>query len=62
MGGIIIIIPIRVDYFCKCGIIMLVESPAVKWTAKSVSNSTGVTTTNGYAETHSHYYKEKYAI
>ena len=43
-------------------IINLKESPAAKWTAKSVSNSTGVTTINGYAETHSHSYKEKYVI
>jgi len=40
----------------------VVESPAAKWTAKSDSNSTGVTTSNGYAETHSHSYKENYAV
>ena len=43
-----------VDKSKKYGIIELVESPAAKWTAKSVSNSTGVTTTNGYAVLHSH--------
>lgn len=56
------IILICVDYFSKYGIIILVESPAVKWTAKSVSNSNGVTTISGYAETHSHSYKENHAI
>ena len=51
-----------IDKSVKCDIIELVESPAAKWTAKSDSNSTGVTTSNGYAETHSHSYKENYAV
>ena len=33
-----------IDYFQKYGIILLVLSPTAKWTAKSVSNSNGVTT------------------
>ena len=33
-----------IDYFQKYGIILLVVSPTAKWTAKSVSNSNGVTT------------------
>lgn len=33
-----------IDYFKRYGIILLVVSPTVKWTAKSVSNSNGVTT------------------
>ena len=34
----------KIDYFQKYGIILLVVSPTAKWTAKSVSNSNGVTT------------------
>lgn len=34
----------QIDCFLKYGIILLVVSPTVKWTAKSVSNSNGVTT------------------
>ncbi len=34
----------QIDYFQKYGIILLVVSPTAKWTAKSVSNSNGVTT------------------
>ncbi len=34
----------KVDFFLKYGIILLVVSPTAKWTAKSVSNSNGVTT------------------
>lgn len=33
-----------IDYFQRYGIILLVVSPTAKWTAKSVSNSNGVTT------------------
>ena len=33
----------KVDYFQQYGIILLVLSPTIKWTAKSVSNSNGVT-------------------
>ena len=33
-----------IDYFQVYGIILLVVSPTAKWTAKSVSNSNGVTT------------------
>lgn len=33
-----------VDYSPKYGIILLEVSPTAKWTAKSVSNSNGVTT------------------
>ena len=34
----------KVDYFKKYGIILLTVSPTEKWTAKSVSDSNGVTT------------------
>ena len=34
----------KVDYFREYAIILLVVSPTAKWTAKSVSNSNGVTT------------------
>ncbi len=34
----------RLTIFMNMGIILLVVSPTVKWTAKSVSNSNGVTT------------------
>ena len=37
-------LPKKVDYFHEYGTILLVESPTVKWTDKSVSNSNGVTT------------------
>lgn len=36
-------------------------SPTSKWTAKSVSNSNGVTTKNSYAFSHSYFHKEDYA-
>ena len=36
--------PKQIDYFQKYSIILLVASPTVKWTAKSVSNSNEVTT------------------
>ena len=34
----------KIDYFHEYGTILLVVSPTTKWTAKSVSNSKGVTT------------------
>ena len=43
-GLILYIYTKKIDYFCEYGIILLVVSPTAKWTAKSVSNSNGVTT------------------
>lgn len=51
----------KIDYFQKNGIILLVVSPTAKWTAKSVSNSNGVTTQMAMWKRIAIFYEEKYA-
>ena len=51
----------KVDYFHEYGIILLVVSPTVKWTAKSVSNSNGVTTQMAMWKRIAIFYEEIYA-
>lgn len=51
----------QIDYFQKYGIILLVVSPTEKWTAKSVSNSKGVTTQMAMRKRIAIFYEEKYA-
>ena len=50
-----------IDYFQKYGIILSVVSPTAKWTAKSVSNSNGVTTQMAMRKRVAIFYEEKYA-
>lgn len=50
-----------IDYFQKYDIILLVVSPTAKWTAKSVSNSNGVTTQMAMWKRIAIFYEEKYA-
>ena len=50
----------KVDYFHEYGIILLVVSPTVKWTAKSVSNSNGVTTQMAMWKRIAIFYEEQY--
>lgn len=51
----------KIDYFQKYDIILLVVSPTAKWTAKSVSNSNGVTTQMAMWKRIAIFYEEKYA-
>ena len=51
----------KIDYFHEYGIILLVVSPTAKWTAKSVSNSNGVTTQMAMRKRIAIFYEEKYA-
>ena len=51
----------KIDYFQKNGIILLEVSPTAKWTAKSVSNSNGVTTQMAMWKRIAIFYEEKYA-
>ena len=51
----------KIDYFQKYGIILLVVSPTAKWTAKSVSNSNGVTTQMAMWKRIAIFYEEIYA-
>ena len=51
----------QIDYFQKYGIILLVVSPTAKWTAKSVSNSNGVTTQMAMWKRIAIFYEEIYA-
>ena len=51
----------KIDYFWKYGIILLVVSPTAKWTAKSVSNSNGVTTQMAMWKRIAIFYEEIYA-
>lgn len=53
--------PKQIDYFQKYGIILLVVSPTAKWTAKSVSNSNGVTTQMAMWRRIAIFYEEEYA-
>ena len=50
-----------IDYFQRYGIILLVVSPTAKWTAKSVSNSNGVTTQMAMWKRIAIFYEEIYA-
>lgn len=50
-----------IDYFQKNGFILLVVSPTAKWTAKSVSNSNGVTTQMAMWKRIVIFYEEIYA-
>lgn len=50
-----------IDYFQEYGIILLVVSPTIKWTAKSVSNSNGVTTQRAMWKRIAIFYEEKNA-
>ncbi len=54
-------IPKKVDYFQNYGIILLVVSPTTKWTAKSVSNSNGVTTQMAMRKRIAIFHEEIYA-
>ena len=51
----------KIDYFYEYGIIILVVSPTAKWTAKSVSNSNGVTTQMAMWKRIAIFYEEIYA-
>ena len=51
----------KVDYFREYAIILLVVSPTAKWTAKSVSNSNGVTTQMAMWKRIAIFYEEIYA-
>ena len=51
----------KVDSLHEYGIILLVVSPTVKWTAKSVSNSNGVTTQMAMWKRIAIFYEEIYA-
>ncbi len=51
----------QIDYFQKYGNILLVVSPTAKWTAKSVSNSNGVTTQMAMWKRIVIFYEEIYA-
>ena len=51
----------KVDCFHEYAIILLVVSPTVKWTAKSVSNSNGVTTQMAMRKRIAIFYEEIYA-
>ena len=50
-----------IDYFQRYDIILLVVSPTAKWTAKSVSNSNGVTTQMAMWKRIAIFYEEIYA-
>ena len=54
-------VPEKVDYFQNYGIILLVVSPTAKWTAKSVSNSNGVTTQMAMWKRIAIFHEETYA-
>ncbi len=51
----------KIDCFQKYDIILLVVSPVVKWTAKSVSSSNGVTAQMAMWKRIAIFYEEKYA-
>ncbi len=51
----------KIDYFHEYGIILLMVSPTTKWTAKSVSNSNGVTTQMAMWKRIAIFYEEIYA-
>ena len=51
----------KIYYFCEYGIMLLVVSPTAKWTAKSVSDSNGVTTKMAMWKRIAIFYEEIYA-
>ena len=51
----------KIDYFHEYVIILLVVRPTAKWTAKSVSNSNGVTTQMAMWKRIAIFYEERYA-